>query len=251
MHEEVQNMWLRLFRSALFRAWQLLVYAVCKEGSPKNRGKKLPWWALPWKMRWEKKRDLEKKWDIFLKSNMRGTYSNTGKRSLYDQGVPERSRWVQEVGNMFLAKIRLLRTGQKLAWKKHVKTIEKCQILHECRVPWSSRGTEYTNRRGKISRWRLRGPFWAKRVFLSRFEGFWFFKKKTSLSICFVDLFFFGALKGPFGALCRWSELWFRPPCWIRLLTMQATSWQWTPPKRWPLLPSFNIGTERLCNDGI
>ena len=35
--------WLRLVCSALFRACpgQLLVYAICKEGYPKNRGKKV------------------------------------------------------------------------------------------------------------------------------------------------------------------------------------------------------------------
>ena len=44
--------------------------------------------------------------------NMGGTYSTDILRSLYDQGVPDRSRWVQEAGNTFLAQIRLLRIGQ-------------------------------------------------------------------------------------------------------------------------------------------
>ena len=40
-----------------------------------------------------------------LNFNMGGTYYPDIQRSLYDQGVPDRSRWVQEAGNTFLAQI--------------------------------------------------------------------------------------------------------------------------------------------------
>ena len=36
---------------------------------------------------------------------MGGTYYTDIQRSLYDQGVPDRSRWVQEAGNKVLAQI--------------------------------------------------------------------------------------------------------------------------------------------------
>ena len=39
------------------------------------------------------------------KFNMGGTYYPDIQRSLYDQGVPDRSRWVQEAGNIVLVQI--------------------------------------------------------------------------------------------------------------------------------------------------
>ena len=108
--------WLRLFCSALFRACpgQLLVYAICKEGSPKNRGEKVTLVSPAMEKEVRKKSEILKTNSFFHNFNMGGTYSTTGKRSLYDQGVPERVRWVQEAGNMFLAQVRLLRIGPKL-----------------------------------------------------------------------------------------------------------------------------------------
>ena len=50
-----------------------------------------------------------------LNLNMGGTYYPDIQRSLYDQRVPDRSRWVQEAGNIVLVEIRLLRIGPKLA----------------------------------------------------------------------------------------------------------------------------------------
>ena len=60
--------------------------------------------------------------------NMGGMYYPDIQRSLYDQGVPDRSRWVQEAGNIVLVEIRLLRIGPKLAGTKNVKTEEKHKI---------------------------------------------------------------------------------------------------------------------------
>ena len=108
-----ESKWLRLFCSALFWACpgQLLVYAICKEKSHKILEKKLPWWALPWKMSFVKNKNgiSKKKWDLFHNFNMGGTSYPAGKRDLYDQGVQDRSRWVQETGNIVLVEIRVLR----------------------------------------------------------------------------------------------------------------------------------------------
>ena len=81
--------------------------------------------AQPYKIPVLKKNDRAKirtktwKWDFdrkkkrsFLYVNIKNTYSTDILRSLYDQGTPDRSRWVQEAGNTFLAQIRLLRIGQ-------------------------------------------------------------------------------------------------------------------------------------------
>lgn len=80
--------WLRLFCSAFFRACpgQLLGYAICKEGYPKNQKKKIALVGPAMKEEVRiKKLDFDtKKVRYFHKINMGGTYSTNFWSSLYD-----------------------------------------------------------------------------------------------------------------------------------------------------------------------
>ena len=69
------------------------------------RGDRVPKKEVCKKKSW----DLAKKWYLFHNFNIGRLLDTKIFSSLYDQGTPERSRGVQEAGNMFLAQIRVLR----------------------------------------------------------------------------------------------------------------------------------------------
>ena len=88
-----------------------MVYAICKEGYPENPKKKVALVGPDRKeeVRHEKLDFDKKKVRSFHNFNIGRLLDTKIFSSLYDQGTPERSRGVQEAGNMFLAQIRVLR----------------------------------------------------------------------------------------------------------------------------------------------
>ena len=132
-HVSYLVLWLRLFCFGFFRACpgQLLVYAICKEGYPENRGKKVALVSPAMEKEVCKKKvgSRKKKVGSFHNFNIGRLYSTDFFRSLYDLATPERSKWVQEAGKIVLAQIsekRCEAPRQKkyhyARRKKHVKT---------------------------------------------------------------------------------------------------------------------------------